>query len=153
MMKLKVDKLANAKILERAKGRVLAQANRAFRSQVYRMFEDLVLVSPQFSGEFAANWRIATTSMQGTPVTWANKRGKDTVVQQAGDLAAFSFARERMARIPFKYTDKVYFVNDVDLKFTSTTVTDSKGDTHRLRDENILKGFANLQSYIRFKYK
>lgn len=154
---LRVDKLANNAVIARARVKLEENINRAFRRQVYKMFEDAVLVSPQFSGEYAANWRISLSDAQESPVTWSNKTvpwKKTPHVQQAGDLAAFAFARERMERIPFTYKDKVYFVNDSPLTMTTKTVTDAKGVTRDLRPENlVISHYASIFSYLRAKYK
>jgi hypothetical protein len=155
MISLRVDAAANRNILQRARAKVEANTNRTFRAQVYRMFEDVLLVSPQFSGEYASNWRIVAESGEaGAAFTpWPGK-GSVAVAQQphqAGDPEAITFAREQAARVPFNFRQKVFFVNETPLEFTATTVTGA-GGTQNLRPENIIPGGVRISSYLKAKY-
>lgn len=155
MISLQIDRAANKAILARARAKVITNANRAYRQQVYRMFEDVLMISPQFSGDYASNWRIVTSQGElGGYLPWHRKGWVQTThdLHKAGDPEAVTFARDRAARLPFTYKDKVYFVNDTPLEFTGTTVTGPDGTTRRLRPENIIGGGVMIASYLKAKY-
>lgn len=155
MISLQIDRAATKAILARARAKVISNANRAYRQQVYRMFEDVLMVSPQFSGDFVSNWRIITAKGElGGYSPWSGKGDVATSQSphRAGDPEAVTFARDRAARLPFTYKDKVYFVNDTPLVFTGTTVTGPDGITHNLRPENIIGAGVMIGSYLKAKY-
>lgn len=150
MISIRVDRSA----LPRVKAGVVDRANRRFRDQVYRMFDDLLLVSAQFSGDYVSNWRIVTQNDSlPTYERWHHK-GEVQVSQQplrAGDIEAYSYARTHSVRKPFNYKDKVQFYNPTPLEFTGTTVTGEEG-TKPLRPENIIGTGILAASYLRNKY-
>lgn len=152
MISIRVDTRAVKKALQR----VDTLANRNFRSAVYKMAEDALLVSAQYSGEYASNWRIvADTGEPGSMRPWAAKGTVATSQQphRAGDPEAITAARDAMRRVPFNYKQKVYLFNPSPLVFTADTVTGPDGVTQRLRPENIIPGNVQLKSYLYAKYK
>lgn len=153
MISCNIDKSAVSRILGVIKQRVVDNANRDYRAKVYWMFEDLLLVSPQFSGDFVSNWRVSTS----VPVGYAPLPEKSSVAvsqrpHKAGDPEAVTYARDVSDRVPFTYKDIVYFVNETPLEFTPTTVTGPDGKMQNLRLENIIPGGVRLSSYLHTKY-
>ncbi len=155
MISIRIDRAATKAVLERARNGVTDRANRKFREQVYRMFEDALIVGPQFSGDYVSNFRLITARSElGSYTAWPGKGSVATSQQphRAGDPEAATFARDRAARLPFTYKDKVYIVNETPLVFTESTVTGPDGVTRKLRPENIIPGGVLLASYLRAKY-
>lgn len=152
MISIRVDTRAS-KI---ARERVVEDANRRYRRIVYAMFEDLLLHSPQFSGDYASNWQIvADTATPGAYHSWAGKGAVATSQEphRAGDPEAITYARDQAVRVPFNYKQKVYFVNPTPLEITGTDVTGPDGVTRALRPENVIDGGVALRSYLYAKYK
>lgn len=153
-----------------AKERVVANANRRYRAIIYKMFEDMLDVSAQYSGDFTMNWVIMAGEGHGDPgyrqspekaayrKSQIFKRTDGSVgftgpePHAAGDLPAIDYARQNAVRVPFNYKDKVYFVNPTPLHFTETTVTGPDGKTQNLRPENIIPGGVLIKSYLLAKY-
>lgn len=151
MISIKVSTAA----LKKANERIVANANRRYRAIVYKMFEDLLDVSYQYSGNFTMNWTIMAGEGHGDPGYTEYPVKASVDYQQphaAGDLPAIDFARQRAVRVPFNYKDKVYFVNGSPLHFTEDTVTGPDGKTMKLRPENIIPGGVMLKSYLLAKY-
>lgn len=152
MISIRVDTRAVKKLKER----VVENVNRRYRNIVYKMFEDMLMVSAQYSGEYTSNWQIvADTATPSGMKAWAAKGSVATSQQphRAGDPAAITAARDAARRVPFNYKQKVYFFNPSPLVFTADTVTGPDGVTQRLRPENIIPGNVQLKSYLYAKYK
>lgn len=153
MLSIKVS----TKALAKAKERVVVNANRRYRAIVYKMFEELLRVSPQYSGDFASNWVILAGNGHGDPghKQWPLKDSLDVKQQpfRAGDPLAIGYARSQAVRVPFSYKDKVYFVNSTPLHFTETTVTGPDGKTMNLRPENLIPVATMLNSYLKAKFE
>ncbi len=152
MISIKVSTRA----LEVTKLRIVAAVNRRYREIVYAMFEDMLLVSAQYSGEFTSNWQIMAGTGHSAP-SFHPWPGKDSVAitqqpHRAGDGEAVTYARENMARKPFTYKDKVFFVNATPLEFTASTVTGPDGKTQAIRPENIIPGGVLIKSYLMARY-
>lgn len=151
MISIRVNLAALAKMKEK----VVVHANRKYRAHVYKMFDDALLMSAQFSGDYVSNWWIVTQD-DGLPSyqEWPGKRDRtawDASIHR-GHPAAIAFARDRMRLKPFTYKDKVYFVNPTPLEFTAATVTGPTGDTRPLRPENIIPGGVTVKQYLKAKY-
>ncbi len=156
MINIRIDKTALKAIAARGRAHVEANANRVFRQQVYRMFEDVLNVSAQFSGDYVSNWRLATSRAElGGYQMWPGKTEKLLAhegAHKAGDPEAILYARERAARLPFTYKEKVYMLNETPLEFTATTVTGADGVTRKIRAENLIGAGQTIASYIKAKY-
>jgi len=151
MITIRIDRAG----LMAARNGIVDYANRRFRAKVYRMFEDLLLVSAQYSGDFVSNWQIVTEDEGGLPAyrEWYKKHSVGVKQQplQAGDPEAITYARDQMTRKPFNYKQKVFFYNPTPLEFTGTTVT-GEGGTKPLRPENLIDGGILAISYLKAKY-
>ncbi len=152
MIRIRVDRSG----VERAKKGVVDYANRRFRAQVYRIYEEALKVSAQFSGDYVSNWHIVTQSSSPTYQRWHNKGsvllGQGQAIRQAGHPEAVNYARQRVARQPFNYKQKVYLINMTPLTFGPRTVTGPKGDIKNLRPENIIGSGELLFSYLKNKF-
>lgn len=157
MIFLRMDTRAkNLEAISRTKKRFEEALNRQYRKRVYAMFKDLLMVSPQYSGDFVSNWHVMpdTTTPKGYK-EWREKLFVSSLgVQQAkamGDPAAINFALTRAKFVQFTYLQKVYFINEAPLEFTATTVT-ADGVTHNLRPVNLMSPPQQMFSYLRSKY-
>jgi len=137
------------------------RGNRAYRKRVYYMFEEMLLVSYQFSGDFTSNWRIITQadsmpSYVESPEKNATQvdflLGRAIQPHRAGDAPAILVAREAVVRKPFSYNDKIYFVNPTPLHFTGTDVTGPDGVTRPLRPENVISSGQTIKAYMQSRF-
>jgi hypothetical protein len=122
--------------------------SRNYSRKTYRIFQELLKVTPQYSGEFVSNWVMSRSSQVGGVIPWASK-GSGSVVEK-GDPSAIFAASARALGTKFDYRYPVYFVNPVPLSFTATTVTGT--NTQNLRGVNLLSPAIQVLSYIKFKY-
>lgn len=154
MLAIKVS----TKALAKAKERLVNNANRRYRNIVYKWFDEILRVSPQYSGDFVSNWQIVVGSAGGVVEPayreWPLKHELEIRQQPraAGDPLAIGYARSQMVRRPFNYKDKVYFVNPTPLHFTETTVSGPDGRTQNLRPENLIGMDKLLGSYLKAKF-
>jgi hypothetical protein len=143
-----------AGLAERVNGQIIASVNRQYAAQVQEMFFDLLEVSPQWSGNFASNWRLSVGVPEANyvEVLKATPWYQLERPQQAGDEDAIEVAGIRADFTDFSYTDTVYFVNGSALEFTETTVTGPDGKERNLRPENLMSPPQLILSYLASKY-
>ncbi len=153
MISIKISTAA----LRKANQRLVENANRRYRRIVYKAFDELLFVSPQYSGDFASNWKIVAGASHGEPDynEWPLKHSLDIKQHPAaaGDALAIGYARSQAVRVPFNYKDKVYFVNPTPLHFTETTVSGPDGKAMKLRPENLIPVGVMLNSYMKAKFE
>lgn len=138
-----------------------AYANRRYRAYVYKMFEDMLLVSMQYSGDYTSNWRIVTQN-DGFPTYHELPEhnsmqisfllGTTVTPHQAGDAPAVLAARDAVTRKPFNYKDKVYFMNPTPLHNDGTNVTGPDGISRPLRPVNLINGGETIKAYMQSLY-
>ena len=157
MISIKINK----HVLAKAKGRVDGWGTRLYRDAVYKMFNELLKVSYQFSGDFTSNWRIVSAADSLPSYSPLPNKTNPKLKQwpfngahQAGDRAAIDVALARQPRssLKFKVGDKVSFYNPTPLTFTGTTVT-GPGGTKPLRPVNVIGNGILLTTYMRRKFK
>lgn len=127
-----------------------------FQSWTLRVFKDLVIHTPQWSGDTAANWNYSVNSPDGSyhPIIgkalhwgkegWANRPEP----LQRGDRAAVFAAVGRAQGGPMpRWTDKVFFTNN-------TPIADDL-ETHSVyvRPVNLVGGAVAMVSYTVAKWK
>lgn len=97
------------------------QVTYEFRRWTHRIFYDLVVNTPQWSGDTAANWRYSIGSPSGAyqailnkALGWQDKyKGGDFVPFQRGHHLAVEGAISRMEDgAQPQWTDKVFFTNN-----------------------------------------
>ncbi len=159
-------KLTLAK-LQTTRKAIVKQGDEGFRQKIYYLFNALLKVSPQFSGEFVYNWNLAVNGDLGSFRSYAGKAAGDgsrsvtksdgtvgyaAARHRAGDEEAMASPRARMtARLKgLKLGDKVHFINLTDMYVGSQGDTMiSPGETVNLRPENVIPGNVRIESYIR----
>lgn len=117
------------------------------------MFTELVMGTPQWSGDLAANWNFSIGSPDTTYTELPDKQlswgDKDFTPKSAGDPAAVQIALARMEAKIEKVTwrDRVHFTN-------STPIAEAvEAQTVYIRPVNLLgSGGVAMLSYIQFKY-
>lgn len=168
MISLNIDQLLQAqKIVRSKKTEVLAAADRQYRSKILAMYKEILLVAPQFSGDFVSNFDIETTinhkgkgsshspSRGYTPIAG---KGSVAVSQQplnAGDTGtAYQSAYMRgVGRLRFvKHGQPVFFVNPTPITIDSPEVIGPAGDRRDLRDSMVITAWESIHSYLQAKY-
>jgi hypothetical protein len=156
----------NLQKLQAVRKKIADTADGRFRQKLYYLFEKAVLVSPQYSGDFASNWNIVVDGNMPVYKPWPGKyslpigaRAHDNgatgyVVQphQAGDPEAASASLHRGAGQLRGVTMKsrVHFVNATELRVDETgTLMQGPDGTERLRPENVILAGTSIEVYIR----
>jgi hypothetical protein len=153
MITIKVNAIAAKRVRDKAK----SWQTRRTRDIIYAMFNDMLKVSYQFSGDFTSNWHIVTSTDPLPSYNQLSTKGSVSYLQtphKAGDPEAINMALANNPRagLTFKAGDKVFFYNPTPLEFTGTTVT-GPGGTRPLRPENVIPPGILMKTYIRRKYK
>lgn len=165
MIAVRADKIRmNLKKLAAVRDKVAKTAEARFRQKLYYIFERAVLVSPQYTGDFASNWNIVVDGDMPIYKPWADKLAGSAVpvhkdngtveyrVHQAGDPEAVKTSLGRGASQLKKVTlkSRVHFVNATELRVgdEGTTMHGPDG-VERLRPENVIPDHVSLEVFIR----
>jgi hypothetical protein len=156
---------ASIKSLEKVRKKVADTADGIYRQKLYYLYERLVRVSPQWSGDFASNWNIVVDGNMPVYKPWPGKfesmvHRKDgehgaayrVTPHQAGDPEAVGTALARGAAQLRGVTIKsqIHFVNATELEVGAAGATMIGLDgIERLRPENVIPTHTSLQVYIR----
>lgn len=164
MIEFHVHSDRNARYFADARRKIDAEINKQFRKRVLAMFNDLLRSSPQWSGDFASNWRVNTTgSSQYVPNAWKGHT-KPIAAKQMGDMDSIRGAISRANLVKFDYKTNVYFTNATPISFDEDrglVFGDGQpyagahfGRKQDIRAVNIelVTSKVALASYIRFKY-
>lgn len=159
-----------------ARKRIQSRATVYVRSRIKRVFEDAIRVSPQWSGNFAANWNIETNAFGTVGYNKVKKvdpwqtlkwwdtganNGKVTDVQKdhnekykgqwaryAGDTDAIKFARGQVYEkiADIKWNTKVKLVN-------KSPIADQIEDgSVKLRRVNMVHGTLGVLAYLKSEH-
>ena len=126
---------------------------------VRRMFIDLVVHTPQWSGDLASHWAIEFHGKSAPAPFTAGLGERFKEPYQMGSEPAIRVAVTReLAKIPeIKYNSKVSFVNN--MPYTSEVqagvgpYNPKTGDYREIRDENKLFGKVAMVAFIDAKYR
>jgi hypothetical protein len=91
-----------------------------YRQWVEIIFDDIVELTPQWSGNLAANWNISTDGESSSEMTIPQKAHMwplppYTEPFRRGDPAAVSISKARFAESIFGYSDQVYIYNPTEI--------------------------------------
>jgi len=91
-----------------------------FREWVRRIFYDIVELTPQWSGNLAANWYVSTSSMDGPEQTIPEKsyfwpKPSYAEPHKRGDEPAVSISKERFNDVEFGYSNQVFIFNPTEI--------------------------------------
>lgn len=144
------------------------EIDKQFSAKVRLMFRDLVKISPQWSGDFAANWVIAEDpNFSGyTPVVMKGHT-RFAEAGQVGDSRGVTPAinRSNFQSKKLSYKKPVYFINNAPPTFAegadpvmvsgnSTAYPGANFETiTKVRPENLVDGKVVFESYLRAKYQ
>jgi hypothetical protein len=141
--------------LQSTRKTVVKRGDAGFRQKLYYLYGLGVVVSPQFSGEFASNWNIVVDGNMPVFKPWPGKHavehdGQKLMPHKAGDPEAVATAMARGAAQLRGVTMKsqVHFVNATEL-FTDGTRMIGPDGVEQLRPENIIPGRVRIESYLR----
>lgn len=168
MIAINATKLAaSIKSLALIRKKVQEAGDAAFRQKLYYLYERGVLVSPQWSGDFASNWNIVVDGNMPVYKPWPGKfesrmsrsdgaydgaAAYRVTPHQAGDPEAVGTALARGAAQLRGVTMKsrVHFVNATELEVGDggATMIGLDGVEH-LRPENVIPGHMRIEQYIR----
>lgn len=156
MISIGVDSSMTAKF-EAIKKQIRDTADKQFRQKALIMFRDLVTHSPQWSGNFASNWRMTMDSGY-SGYTESVAKGMITDRKDArsmGDMDMIAGPLNYANTTKVDYRQPLYFINNTPLEFSEAAggpeVT-GEGVTHKVRPENLVAGQLCLKSYILAKY-
>lgn len=141
---------------ESAKAKVKASATEYVRRQAMIVLKEAVRVSPQFSGDYAYNWKLEVNRQEGSydnkfkPPDYNWKTVPLADRKQAGDLAAIQGALEysRDAVLPLiKWNSIIRLVN-----YSPTAEIINSGQV-RLRPENLIYAPDGVVAHLNMKFK
>jgi len=95
------------------------QVTEKYREWVRIIFYDIIELTPQWSGNLAANWFMSTTSDEGVEQTIASKAymwplPKDMAPYQRGDPQAVEISKARFDP-SFEYAEPVFIFNPAEI--------------------------------------
>ena len=153
MITVDASKLKKAQeTLIRLRSRLIQQINVSYKARVDKVFLDVLNVSPQWSGDYVANWFMVVAG-QGLPGYVESPFKESESAKQKGDAAAVNYAYQASRSVSYNYKQRITFYNPTPLYFTGTTVTDNFGTQVRLRVFNLLSPAQIVSSYIVAKYR
>lgn len=160
MITINADSLAHSIEVARKKGlEAQALALTQYRSYIFRMYVELLMISPQYSGDFVFNWDIELEGSPGRgysrhPDKQEYERGMEAL-HEAGDLsdplnAAKMRGLRRLQGLRY-YGQPVYFVNPSFLDIDSPLVIGPDG-VQELRDANVIFAWASISTYLQERF-
>jgi hypothetical protein len=156
-LKVSLDKI------KARKDQIHKTADGRFRQKLLYLFGLAVKVSPQFSGDFAANWNIVVDGnmpvyrpLPGKYSDLVHEKGGHyrVVAHKAGDPEAVNISTFRglgqLKGVTLK--SRVHFVNATELHTDGTRMIGPDGAVN-LRPENLIPGGVRIESYLRARAK
>ena len=156
------------KVLGTAVAAMHEAINREYKRQLRIMFVDLVTRTPQWSGNYASNWRITTNpnSSAYTPSPWKGATRRENAGVRGdtrGTATPIRLTNISLAKVDFR--QPVYFMNNTPTIFEEDTGSPgvvgyeqpfegaNMASMTKVRPENLIDGQVALASYIVNKYK
>lgn len=140
---------------EKQKALLKQKATEYLRASVRAVLRDLVLKTPQWSGNTAASWKIQTKSH---PADWKPTRlynpdwEDQKPVRFIGDKEAWKVALELNAAVlkSLRWNTTISIVNESDMALDLATDPDAE---EKLRPGNFIAGDVMAVAYVSAKYK
>lgn len=159
MISLNIHQLLEGrKTLKKKRADVIRLATAQYRSNIMAMYVELLMVSPQFSGDFVGNWDIETLSTSARGYTPNSKKGSVESTQQPLDAGHtgpdFQSARMRgLSRLKYvQLGEPIYFVNPTPIKIDSPEVIGPEGDRKDLRNTSVITAWESIHAHLQAKY-
>lgn len=168
MITLNADLLVQAREYARKKGfEAKIAALEAYRKRVLAMYKDLLLITPQYSGDMVSNWDIQLEdSPERAYREWAEKEEFRLAHEQrslveaiephhAGEqdeafMSAYMRGVQRMRYVTY-YGQPVYFVNTAPLEINSPLIAGPDG-IQKLREDGVISAWDSITSYLLERY-
>lgn len=138
---------------KKARARVKKKATVFVREKAYKVLKDAILVSPQWSGNFAYNWQLETKNAGNTRYSakfkvdpWQSLKAP----KQAGDKAAYN---ENLQQLNNGVLDQITWNMTIRLVNHAPVAELIETGQVKLRPENAIPGNAGVMAYIQSKYK
>lgn len=161
---INADSLATSIEYVRKKGlEAKTLALKQYRSQIMKMFWELLLITPQYSSDMVFNWDIETDESAARGYMRssekqefiAGKGAKPAAPHEAGDqdaglMATYFRGLRRMQDITY-YGQPVYFVNASMLEIDTPLVIGPDG-VQELRDSDVIFAWASITSYLQDRF-
>ncbi len=139
--------------IAKQKNKLATTVTQAKQNLVTAAFEDVVRLTPQFSGNLASNWKI---EIHGVPAGYkriANYRVRDwrkvPKRYKMGDDPAVSRSNKELAKVSaIRWNSRVSIVNRTPY---AQEIQDAPAST--IRSVNLVNGEVAMANYVRMKYK
>lgn len=146
---------SSLKRIAKQKSKMLTTITQAKRNLVSAAFQDVVRLTPQFSGNLASNWKIEVHGVPSSYKRISNYRVRDwrrTPKQyEMGDDPAVSRSNKELAKLStIKWNSRVSIVNNTPY---AQEIQDAPGNGIKIRPVNLLGGEVAMANYVRMKYK
>jgi hypothetical protein len=164
MIALDIRETAINTRFEFIKQKIIADANKQLKSKVLKIFNDLVRVTPQWSGNYASNWYI-TQDYNSSKYTENINKGKTTREDASvrGDMFNIRSTINAANGVRLDFTKPVYLMNNTPVIFDENTNQvlgydqpfegATWGPMQKVRSENLVNGRIASVSYIMAKYR
>lgn len=127
------------------------QVNERFRYWVGVIFEDIVTLTPQWSGNLASNWYVGVDALSASESTIPEKSSMWPLDLYAapnvrGDLDAVDISLERLSAEKFDWLDTVYIYNPTEI------APEVEAESIYIRPENKVDGRVHMIAHAAFYY-
>lgn len=127
------------------------QVNAKYRQWVDVIFTDIVELTPQWSGNLAANWYVGKDAMSASESTIAAKESMwpldlYSVPYERGDPDAVSISLARMETQEFVWADQVYIYNPTSI------APQVEAESIYIRPENKVDGRVHMIAHAEYFY-
>ncbi len=135
------------------KDRIKSSATSYVQRQVLAVLKEAVRVSPQWSGNYAANWKLEVNRQQGhyDPIfkqaNWQDIRPPKYAGHPAAIAAAMAYSGDEYIKGLIKWNSVVRLVN-----YSPTAALIDSGEV-KLRPENLVYAPEGVIAYLNMKYK
>lgn len=128
-----------------------SQVNERFRHWVGVIFEDIVQLTPQWSGNLAANWYVGVDALSEAENTIPEKAimwplDLYAAAHERGDEAAVEISLRRFAEETFNWSERVYIYNPTEI------APDVEAQSIYIRPENLVDGRVHMIAHAAFFY-
>lgn len=136
-----------------AKRRIQGKATDYVRKQVLTVFKEALRVSPQWSGNYAANWQLSFTGAaggKGWDKLWKVDDWREVTPRQAGDARSYRQTLEFWTEIVNR---QLYWNSTVKLENHAPVADMIESGEVKLRPQNLIPGGQGVIAYLNMKFK
>lgn len=126
------------------------------KDTVRKVLKELVLNTPQWTGNTAASWAIHVTggTLAGHPTVFYTEGWEDAIPRFKGDPQAWAVARQENMRSfeAIRWNSKIKIINNAPFADELATMTDAEA-SKLLRPNNYIRGDVMAVQTVAMKYK